>query len=685
MLGTLLGGLVASSALAYSTRPMTVVKSTDASGRITATCTFAEDTTGLVEKYNLYVVWGDTDAGRQLADWPNKRMIAEVTPNDSQVVVRFPDEALNASFVRVILGEPTYSTVPREDGITLLDYVEPSKAGTWLATDYTPSGTASLDMEFSMTKGPGRNTYATVFCARNTANTDHATYTAFIHQIDDNGGYTWRLDYGNSASSTETDGDLGFKTDGQRCHVRTTATGASVTMTVQHGSGATQETTTTKSLRNAGKPLCLFACLNAGGSHGNYATYRCYGFRATEAEEVKVNLLPARETKTVDGVEKTTYGLYDTVAGKFFSSGDPSFPLTTADGATASLAICDSSEVFASENDREVERSMKIVPHGPEGKNYTTSVTISMPATNTKIPYRLEAVYPDGTTLPVAEVGDRATNVTFVLPPHRNRENRKTLQFRLAPKLPVGYELVPYATKTGSTSSNGARIETDYFVNRDTVVSAKLCFRPDKAEITSAGTIFCSRSSDKVNADNPGQYAFLTYNKNESKFYWRYDYYDALGSNSTQGSTNVVYTLRIGTPGGLQVTSETSSYVVDGARKAPEDEFVAKGAMMLFASYTGFKDDGVKRTFTGIGNSRGMHIYWLTVKDATGDIMTLVPVKCTAEDEVGFWDFKGKRFLKSSHATDSFSAPEGDMDQSLIRLSESYTAPETIGLMMIVR
>lgn len=122
MLVIFLGGLVASSAFAYATRPMSVVRGTDSSGRITATCTFTEDTTGFVEKYNLYVVWADTDAGTRLKDWPNKQLVCAVTPDMNQVVFPFPENALMARVVRVILGEPTYAS--REDGLALIDYVE---------------------------------------------------------------------------------------------------------------------------------------------------------------------------------------------------------------------------------------------------------------------------------------------------------------------------------------------------------------------------------------------------------------------------------------------------------------------------------------------------------------------------------------------------------------------------------
>lgn len=676
----LFGGLVASSAFAYSTRPMTVVKGTDAAGLVTATCTFAEDTTGLVTKYNLYVVWADADAGRELAAWPNKRKVAEVTPTDSRVVVLFPNEALSARAVRVILGEPTFAT--RDDGLALIDYVEAKNAGAWVNTEYTPSGTASFDMTFAITNRPGKSNHATLFCARDLNQTDNATYTLFVQQLYDNGGYRWRLDYGNT-SGGYTEGDLGFTHSFSPYRVQTSATGRAATMTLTKWNGENQSATTINSLVTAGSTLHLFGCLNKDGTKGNFGRFLCWGFRATDNGELKLNLLPAKKTETIEGVEKTTFGLYDTVAKKFLTSGDANKPLSADAAVTAPLE--ETSESFLFENDREAERSMTIVPRIPDGKEYATSVAISLPATNTQIPYSLEAVYPDGTTLPVAEIDDRMQTVTFAMPPHRKRANRQTLQFRLAPKLPVGYELVPYAIKTGSKASNGARIETDYKANGATVVATKMSVVTETLDGTPAATIFCSRSSAQLDKDNPGQCAFLTYSGTAKKFYWRYDYNAALGSSQTQGALDTVYTLQIGTPGGLQVTSETSSYVIDGARTAAE--FEAKGEMMLFASYKGFTDSNGKRTFTDIGNSRGMHIYWLTVKDATGDIMTLVPVKCTAEGEnqgkVGFWDFKNERFVKSS-CKDEFTAPEGDETSPLVRLSEPYATPEQIGLVVIV-
>ena len=680
-------GLAASSAFAYSTRPMSVVKGTDAAGRATVTCTFAEDTTGLVTKYNLYVVWADADAGRELAAWPNKRKVAEVTPTTNQIVVPFPMDALKARVARVILGEPTFAT--RDDGLALIDYVEAKSAGAWVNTEYTPSGTASFDMTFAITNRPGKSNHATLFCARDLNQTDNATYTLFVQQQSDDGGYKWRLDYGNT-SGGYTEGDLGFTHSFSPYRVQTSASGKAATMTLTKWNGENQSATTINSLVTAGSTLHLFGCLNKDGTKGNFGRFLCWGFRATDNGELKLNLLPAKKTETIEGVEKTTFGLYDTVAKKFLTSGDAKKPLSADAAVTAPLE--ETSESFLCENDYAVERSMQVVPVAPEGKDYVTALDIALPLSDTKVPYRLSAVYPDGTTRVIGMADNRAANFHFVLPPHKNVETRKTVKVRLEPDLPAGYELLPYVRKTGSNSgADGARIVTDYKMNGTSVVNAKVRFVGVSGR-TSAWTLFCSRSADTLKEDNPGQAGFLTWNKNYGKAYWRYDYNTANGSNSTQGGTNVIYTLTFSTPGGLQIVSPTSQYVVDGSREAAT--FEAKGEMMLFASYKGIgTDKNGNRTFSEIGNNRDTDIFWLTVKDATGDIMTLVPAKCTAEGEnqgkVGFWDFKNECFRASSSAQ-AFVDPNAGEEEpekeasSLVRETEFFSTPEQIGITVMV-
>jgi hypothetical protein len=109
--------------------------------------------------------------------------------------------------------------------------------------------------------------------------------------------------------------------------------------------------------------------------------------------------------------------------------------------------------------------------------------------------------------------------------------------------------------------------------------------------------------------------------------------------------------------------------------------------MMLFASYKGVGTSGDAQTYSEVGNNRRMDVFWLTVKDATGDKFALVPVKCTAEgenkDKVGFYDFVGERFLPSSTST-AFVEPETTEKSPLVVESETFLAPEMKGLVVII-
>lgn len=664
------------SAFAYATRMMSVVKGVNASGQMIATCSFSDDDSGFVEKYGLYVVWADVDVGPRLTAWPNKRKICDVTSDMTQTVVVFPSEAVRSRVARVILGDPTYSA--RADGLELIDYVESTRAGSWVDTQYTPTGTASFDMMFAITNRPGKDKHATLFSARALSNSvDNATYTLFVKQQYQDGGYIWRLDYGTGAGAY-TEGDLGFTHGLPAYRVRTTATGQSATMTVTKWDGVSNSAPTAGTLGTAGSTLCLFACVNVNQEHDNYAKMLCYGFRATDAGVLRLNLLPAK--KTEGGT--TTYGLYDTVANEFRVSGNSSYPLSAAAAVVNALDEC--SEAFVFENDTGAERSMQVLPIIPEGKDYARALGIAVPASDTEIPYRISAVYPDGTTRVIGNVDSNATNIHFALPPHRGVEVRKTLKVRLEPIVPDGYELLPYVHKAGSSGSTGARIDTDYKMNGASSLEAKIRF-VGVPGATSAWTVFCSRSASTLSEDNPGQAGFLTWSKDSSKAYWRYDYATSNGSNTTRGDTNVVYTLKFSTPGGLQVASDTSQYIVDALRA--NEDFEAKGEMMLFASYTAIGTKDGKRTYSGVGNNRATDIFWLTVKDVSGDKFTLVPVKCTAEgenkDKVGFYDFVGQRFLTSSTST-PFVEPETTEKSPLVVESETFLAPEMKGLVVII-
>jgi hypothetical protein len=116
-------------------------------------------------------------------------------------------------------------------------------------------------------------------------------------------------------------------------------------MTVTKWDGVSNSTPTAGTLGTAGSTLCLFACVNVNQDHDNYAKMLCYGFRATDAGVLRLNLLPAK--KTEGGT--TTYGLYDTVANEFRVSGNSKYPLSAAAAVVNALDEC--SEAFVFEND----------------------------------------------------------------------------------------------------------------------------------------------------------------------------------------------------------------------------------------------------------------------------------------------------------------------------------------------
>ena len=70
----------AASAFAYATRMISAVLGANEQGQLAATFGFSPDTSGVVEKYGLYVVWGDVDAGSVFSAWGHRQKLTDVTP-----------------------------------------------------------------------------------------------------------------------------------------------------------------------------------------------------------------------------------------------------------------------------------------------------------------------------------------------------------------------------------------------------------------------------------------------------------------------------------------------------------------------------------------------------------------------------------------------------------------------------
>ena len=670
------------TAFAYATRMISAVLGANEQGQLAATFGFSPDTSGVVEKYGLYVVWGDVDAGSVFSAWGHRQKLTDVTPEMLSHSAVIPSEALMATKMRFFLAEPTY--VQRTDGISFVEYVR-SDGNVILGSGYTPNKTTAIDCEFKVPGSLADNTYYTIFCSRNTSDSkDYKTYTFFLHYKDKK--HTFRLDYGAKSSTSETQTDLGF-TIGQRHRLTTTPAddGYSLTATLERGASS-QSVTATGNLDNGcSNELSLFGCSgkNLDDGRGNYAKMVFYGFRAVENGEVKLNLLPAKKTETVDNEEKVTYGFYDSVTGNFKSS------LTdTALSGGDSVSLSECSTLFSFDVDTTAERTMRCIPTmSPDGQ-HVKSVSLNFPESTSPIPYVLSAVTPDGTVTKLADIGQNAAFITYALPASSG-SGKATVKFRLEPGLPIGYELLPYVEKRASqASSAGAAITTEYCANGTTEFGAKVRCIYESGFGTTAWAMFCSRSASELKTDHPGQALFLTSDSNGKPAYWRYDYGTSNGASSALKAVgDMVYTIKSAVPGGLQVRSASGAYdgVIEASRTP--SEFTSAGCMMLFASYKGVGTSGDAQTYSEVGNNRRMDVFWLTVKDAAGDKFALVPVKCTAEgenqDKVGFYDFVGERFLPSSTST-AFVAPETEEKSPLVVESETFLAPEMKGLVVMI-
>jgi hypothetical protein len=99
---------------------MSVVVEANEQGQLAATFGFSPDTSGVVEKYGLYVVWGDVDAGSVFSAWGHRQKLTDVTPEMVSHSAVIPSEALMATKMRFFLAEPTY--VQRTDGISFVEW-----------------------------------------------------------------------------------------------------------------------------------------------------------------------------------------------------------------------------------------------------------------------------------------------------------------------------------------------------------------------------------------------------------------------------------------------------------------------------------------------------------------------------------------------------------------------------------
>jgi len=661
--------LAVHSAFAFSTRAMKTTFGRDMDGRWTAHFAFAPDNSGFVAKYGLYVAWADSNMGLRLSGWANRAKLADVTPETASFAYVLSGDAASARCVRFFLAEPTLSSAAREDGVELVESVSTAlsgKTGCLVSTGYKPTGTSALET-MCFLAGPGDSKFAALFCARDTSSAANAkTYTSFLHQKD--GAYFWRVDYGSSAS---TELNLGFS-GGETNRIVVTADGSLANMAIETGTGKTGLCVSTAlgGLEEAGNELALFGSYGKDHSDnlGNYATSTLWGFVARDGDEVKVNLLPATKTEG----EVKTAGLYDVVSGEFRESLT-STPLSASESAPL---LEDCSDLL----DLEVvnvglERTMRAVPT-VLSNGTVAKVDFYFPPAEMDVPYELSAVYSDATNK-IADVGAETAHVRYIVPPHRGVEARKKVSFMLQPAYPDGYTPLLYVTKPGDgggNKANGAYIVTTNKVNGTTEFRGKVTLKKVSGE-SSAWAVFCARSASALSATDPGL-ALFALNSNK----WRYDYNAAGGPDEGLAATNTPSTLHARVPGGLSVTTDSSSITYGATRTAAE--FESKGPLVLLASYTGVSGTSI----SGIGNNRTLDVHWMAFKDSGGDVFALAPVTCTAEGEnngkVGFYDFAGGKFMPSSSSTAFVAGGEGC---AFVVTTDEFSAPERQSFVVIVR